>query len=773
MSSLVTFDNFDSIAESCFLVLPAESSSKPASGRKRKPQKEDTVAIKRRTANESKPFEHDGFQLLMNGLETAEAMELRESGFNTLWNQTETMMDDILLGLNRSVRTSIRQFIDSADSLDEKSLIAMPYHEIPTALVSAGINVPDHNAQFNEIANALRSPSATSVGHYVALLESQTCSSLSTMMASMMEQLMAHDSRDNSDAPAGEDMQDSEDNNDEALHVTSYIFTKPSKILNYDLQLLLGWYRHLNHSHRPKLVIILQDFESFDPHVLEDFITIMSQYRTDLPIQFVIGVATSIDMLHQSLTKSAISLLRIEKFRLQKSAVWFEKVLDELFLDSGFTLKFGARPFKFLLDHFYMSDFSVRKVKSSVKYALMHHYYANPLSIFLQLFGLDDVILDMLKSWYDEGITNGHLASHIRMLRSYRKHVEQLVSEEQWATALTLLDDDAYLMTVQLQKWIQDLQLHQRHYKVGMRLIQFVHQQFPAFSGLMKKSRHQIHLEMLENPRWLDSDQTVVLLINLIRKMELTSLPGFLDNLEIFLTDTLQQQDHDDMISGWLQQVGEWQQQLMASDPSLSKSKAKRVALLQNMLVSDATRHTKTSEKVHEHAIDHLKQKGSLGYRMVMDLADWFQQALSHTLISYTALPMHELIYYAHMKLHERSFTPRPGASVHTALTQSSYYLNCSCCVQGNDLALRPTEQDTNLIYESYLECSRMINLFDLYTSFSEKVAKEARPKNQPLEKNEVQARFIRSVAELQFLGFIKPTQRKTDHVLRLTWSTQ
>ena len=31
-------------------------------------------------------------------------------------------------------------------------------------------------------------------------------------------------------------------------------------------------------------------------------------------------------------------------------------------------------------------------------------------------------------------------------------------------------------------------------------------------------------------------------------------------------------------------------------------------------------------------------------------------------------------------------------------------------------------------------------------------------------------ARFIQGVSELQLLGFIKPTQRKTDHVQRLTW---
>jgi origin recognition complex subunit 3 len=35
-----------------------------------------------------------------------------------------------------------------------------------------------------------------------------------------------------------------------------------------------------------------------------------------------------------------------------------------------------------------------------------------------------------------------------------------------------------------------------------------------------------------------------------------------------------------------------------------------------------------------------------------------------------------------------------------------------------------------------------------------------------------VQARFARAISELQFLGFIKHTGRKADHVARLTWGT-
>lgn len=98
------------------------------------------------------------------------------------------------------------------------------------------------------------------------------------------------------------------------------------------MQIMEGWYEHISRKRRqkPNLVVILQDLESFDSHVLQDFITICSDYRSRIPITFVIGIATSSEIMHQSLSKSTISLLRIEKFWLEQSDVWFNRVLEKV-----------------------------------------------------------------------------------------------------------------------------------------------------------------------------------------------------------------------------------------------------------------------------------------------------------------------------------------------------------------------------------------------------------------------------------------------------------
>lgn len=115
---------------------------------------------------------------------------------------------------------------------------------------------------------------------------------------------------------------------------------------------------------------------------------------------------------------------------------------------------------------------------------------------------------------------------------------------------------------------------------------------------------------------------------------------------------------------------------------------------------------------------------------------------------------------------------------------------------------------DTGILFRRYLDSGRMINVFDWFESFKgvlevqrrsggrdngddvverEKLRsprkkgkeKEKKSKGKGKEKErveeeeedewnlEVQARFIRALHELDYLGFVKHTGRKRDHVLR------
>lgn len=108
---------------------------------------------------------------------------------------------------------------------------------------------------------------------------------------------------------------------------------------------------------------------------------------------------------------------------------------------------------------------------------------------------------------------------------------------------------------------------------------------------------------------------------------------------------------------------------------------------------------------------------------------------------------------------------------------------------------------DTAILFRGYLEAGRVINVFDWYQSFagvletqrdrgleiedqqaggsSSDVAVDGHRESNDGENRdgpevederwgmEVQARFIRGVHELDFMGFLKHTGRKPDHVAR------
>lgn len=114
---------------------------------------------------------------------------------------------------------------------------------------------------------------------------------------------------------------------------------------------------------------------------------------------------------------------------------------------------------------------------------------------------------------------------------------------------------------------------------------------------------------------------------------------------------------------------------------------------------------------------------------------------------------------------------------------------------------------DTSILFQRYLESGKMINVFDWFESFTvvleaqkqhmrsaEPAAREAlmrtptrrKGKQRQTEEDkspgeseeqlekwrlEAQARFIRSLHELDYIGLIKHTGRKADHVTRTVFN--
>ena len=96
---------------------------------------------------------------------------------------------------------------------------------------------------------------------------------------------------------------------------------------------------------------------------------------------------------------------------------------------------------------------------------------------------------------------------------------------------------------------------------------------------------------------------------------------------------------------------------------------------------------------------------------------------------------------------------------------------------------------DTGILFRRYLDSGKMINVYDWFESFAVVLEDQRRQKKGPTSprkgkgkerqidvgeeeddekgKMEMQARFIRALHELDYLGFLKHTGRKADHVIK------
>jgi len=113
----------------------------------------------------------------------------------------------------------------------------------------------------------------------------------------------------------------------------------------------------------------------------------------------------------------------------------------------------------------------------------------------------------------------------------------------------------------------------------------------------------------------------------------------------------------------------------------------------------------------------------------------------------------------------------RPHLALHTALIKPKSYL------QPNDIAAMMTKkskkdetvltsktEDIAIAYSLLMEMSKNVNLHDWYQAFA-----VIHGNGKKLSPKELQARFAQASSELQFLGLIKPSTRKVDHVVQAT----
>uniref|UniRef100_A0A673CKV6 Origin recognition complex subunit 3 n=1 Tax=Sphaeramia orbicularis TaxID=375764 RepID=A0A673CKV6_9TELE len=626
--------------------------------------------------------------------------------------------------LNRSILDSLLDFTRKCSSTRQHGDWAsqMRASEIPTAALVLGVNVPDHDMTFQSLSELLQQL----VTPHVASLQAKECGGMKGLRECFFLTVSAFMS---------------------ICEEPEQTSTETHKSMHCSLGILCDWYNTgtpgkkrsspvKDELQQPPVVVIFKDLEAFNHRVLQDFILICSRYIERLPLMFIFGIATSPSTIQNMLPHSVSSLLCIELFQSLSCTQHLATVIDKLVLTSHFPFKLNGKVMQVLISIFLYHDFSVRNFIKGVQLALLEHFHSQPLSV--------------LCCKKKEALANVMELSQrdlerIRQLPSFRRYTEKQDAQEK----VNLMTDDTHLKEV-CRKLIKDLRKYHKNYYPVLRCLHTLTSSLPRYP--LGKQIRELHLICLEKTVWETEEyQSAMKLLRMLAKDELIA------SIQR-CCGTLKPVKSKKMMNALIQMEEILTKIKQLDVKSLSQKKTDLFQLQKTLLEMNETRRTKKLspfETVRNEALE---------------LIDGLVK--SH-LSPPEAQTLYEVCYYTSSATVRRHLNATPRTSIQAALSNPYHYLQNES-LKTEDGSVSNAAPDICIAYKLHLECGRLINLYDWLEAYAT-VASAAEgndPDSDTFGKvDEVKhARFIQAVSELEFLGFIKSTKQKTDHVARLTW---
>ncbi|KAM0792317.1 hypothetical protein ACM66B_005002 [Microbotryomycetes sp. NB124-2] len=513
-----------------------------------------------------------------------------------------------------------------------------------------------------------------------------------------------------------------------------------------DLQNLLAWYtyRFRNQGFKgsaPRLVVLLEDLEGMQGHVLSALIETLAGYAGKLPLVFLIGVATSADAINQVIWRGVTSLMNISTFFVEPGIAAFNAVMRDLFVDTELPLSIGAKAFDRLSQDFAVAHLSVDATISAVQYLYMYHYASSTVSSF--------------SPEAEPSRLSDDIADNLLQLDS----VVSLACNEPLVTCLAQSPSHDL-------KQAQTLASEARHSWFRKRRV--------AFELLLALQRFWDKQQPMEKMLLALHDGTSAEFVDEVCKMTLHSASTKIPALVQELVDEMEALDEfveeQDPISHVLTDAVK-QLEHIASRPKPSGR--------QNLINRNVVGHEMISSGIK---LDPVDVEFS---NFVKEFADSLGRELKSSLKLATSVPLHECWLIQDASSIKHSFHPALLTSIQTSLSSlnpaSTRSSNC------DTTGLLDPPLDIAIAYKMYCETGRIVNLADWYTAWEGSVWDEQSSKkrkrgdedgdgderaggedgDEDAVTQRKQARFIRAIGDLGFLGFLQPTARKAEHVTK------
>ncbi|XP_029662947.1 origin recognition complex subunit 3 [Formica exsecta] len=622
--------------------------------------------------------------------------------YSETWRYIEQAAENVRSKMFQQVMFNLETYVSKIKS---SPLNTMSY-EIATAILLTGVNVPDHTTLFDTLVSKL-----SEITSHIAVLWSKDCNSVKNIIEDTVYQFIQKSESD--DVPQMRKSQ-------------------------CTMRALKEWFAEYHDLEDP-LVIILPDFESFSINILHDFILVLSSYRSTLKFILIFGVATTLHIVHRSLTYDVTSKLVVQVFYTQTQVETLSDIVESTVFSSKIPFKLIGRAFQLLTDIFLFYDFSVDNFLQNFKICMIQHFYDNNIS---SLCCKPKHIKERISKLTDENIAD------IKNLPSIAKYLK---TSSKVTNGNDKLSDKEF-------KELLELLLNRFHNYMNQFLIvlRCLHCLVAPLPGApMGKQLREIYTKAVYTNNLTDSCEY----------KECLKLLGFLSKEELL-----------SKLESIIKIIEN------SKDPMIKKIKINLISRMNTIreaslnTTKDSSETISVEEKLSrmqlkEKLLKMSQQQSRSAYKQAQhDLIDYLDREVFFVhLVEPSRVTAHEIFCYSDGNQAKHHIRGSLRAAIHTGLNDPQMYLDCDCCKLENDDDIPRTLPDLSIIYKLHLESRKLINMYDWLQAFLTIVDPEAQSTEQRDVNPRLQARFTQAVAALQFLGFIKTSRRKTDHVKRLT----
>ncbi|KAM3450602.1 hypothetical protein MY3296_005973 [Beauveria thailandica] len=673
------------------------------------------------------------FVPLLNGAESAACVQERHRLYEESWAKVDSRIQGILRDSNSATLEQVSSFVGQAKT--------ECFDKIPTAFIVTGTNIASQDLLFEQLSERLQSGS----GRFVRLRSTEAGS-----LKAVLKRIIRTGTSNAIDDDEENDTEDGE--------------TDGKRYLDYDLEAL---YAHVQTQNCDQIYVAFQDSEGFDSSLLSDLITLLSSWRPRIPFTLLFGVATSVELLQARLLKSACRQIYGGQFDDVQTDTILESVFKGAVAASDVPLRLGGPLLRWMLDRQRDQVAGIQAFISSLKYAYMCHFFANPLSV-----------LAHLEAEKDKLIQPEHLEA-IRNTPSFRKHVEGAIetgNAEKLQYARSLLEDDSALRE-QVRTSALECRVWMDERLRSLLMLEAAGAQHGAFSrGYVEAMSEGVSMSEHSN------------MVASVRRMGMSELARAIERFVSLLRDgepSLGLGPYKEPDGAQMQ--SQLETQLTALRALARHAEAEGISVRSRYSgQSKVARTTVIAQRVQlSHHSATLKDED----RRLTDIMDAVTGVLAvrHDETTPGSLLLSESWLYDARAPSREVFVPRPRAVFERSLARPHDYLACECCRPG-DGGLQATLPATAILYQMYQEAGSLINVADMWTSFyalvrgqgattgggqtgEEDVAMEDEDEDEDEEKQrEALVLFYRGLAELRALGYVKSSKKKTDHVAKVKW---